>query len=216
MPPPRFAAHVLTSPDRREWVSRTVANLAVSDWGEAPRIHVDIAPGPPSRERIAAAYGEMLRVAAELAVDFTLLLEDDIEVNRHLRHNLVHWSPLREGKLILGSLYNPDVAHLAGYRSEANDEEQYSFVSELRSVLGAQAMILSRAFLNYAVIHWYDAGAGQNRRLVRLAAGFGPMEYHTPSLVQHIAVESLSGAELATARDFDPEWRWKDSMSGIV
>jgi hypothetical protein len=217
MPSPRFAAHVLTSPDRRECVSRTVANLAASDWGEAPRVHVDLAPGPVSRERIAAAYGEMLRVAAEIPADYTLLLEDDIEVNRHLRHNLRHWQPLREGKLILGSLYNPDLAHLPGYRPETNgDELQHSFVAELRSVLGAQAVILSRTFLNYAVVHWYDAGAGQNRRLVRLATAFGPLHYHTPSLVQHIAIESLHGSELATARDFDPDWRWKESANGVV
>jgi hypothetical protein len=206
--------HVLTSPERRDSVSRTVANLASSDWGEAPRIHVDIAPGPPSRERIAAAYGEMLRVAAELAVDYTLLLEDDIEVNRHLRFNLIHWSPLRDGTLVLGSLYNADVAHLSGYRAEAATDEEHSFVAELRTVLGAQAVILSRAFLNYAVMHWNDAGAGQSRRLVRLASGFGPMQYHVPSLVQHVAVDSVSGAELQTARDFDRDWRWKESGNG--
>ncbi|HEX5177594.1 MAG TPA: hypothetical protein VFV83_11215 [Chthoniobacteraceae bacterium] len=193
-----------------------MTNLAASDWGESPRIHVDIASGPPSRERVAAAYGEMLRVAAEIPADYTLLLEDDIEVNRHLRHNLLHWNPLREAKLILGSLYNPDVAHLPGYRPDAEADEQPSFVAEIRSVLGAQAVILSRAFLNYAVVHWYDAGAGQNRRLVRLASGFGPMQYHTPSLVQHIAIESLYGSELATARDFDPDWRWKESSNGML
>jgi hypothetical protein len=157
----------------------------------------------------------MLRVAAEIPADYTLLLEDDIEVNRHLRHNLLHWNPLRDGNLILGSLYNADVAHLPGYRPDADADEQHSFVAEIRSVLGAQAVILSRAFLSYAVVHWYDAGAGQNRRLVRLASGFGPMQYHTPSLVQHIAVESLYGSELATARDFDPDWRWKESGNGL-
>src|SRR5687768_9011507 len=135
MPCLSFAAHVLTSPDRRDCVSRTVASICASDWGEAPRVHVDVAPGPASRERIAAAYGEMLRVAAELAVDYTLLLEDDIEVNRYLRSNLAQWSPVRNGELFLGSLYNADVAHLSGYRTEGESDEQHSFASELRTVL---------------------------------------------------------------------------------
>jgi hypothetical protein len=40
------------------------------------------------------------------------------------------------------------------------------------------------------------------------------MQYHVPSLVQHVAVDSVSGAELQTARDFDRDWRWKESGNG--
>jgi hypothetical protein len=207
MSPPSFAAHILTLPDRRDFVSRTLASLAASDWGPAPRIHVDLAPLPPSRARVAAAYGQMLRVAAELAVDYTLLLEDDIAVNRHLRHNLSEWAPLRQGKLIMGSLHPEDVAHMPAYRPETESEEGHSFVAELRTVLGAQALILSRGFLMYAAGHWDDPGGAQSRRLVRLATEFGPMHYHVPSLVQQIAVDGMGGPQLRTARDFDPNWR---------
>ena len=205
MPAPTFAAHVLTSPERRNAIVQTVANMAASDWKEAPRIHVELSEKAPSRVRRAAAYGQMLLVAVNEATDYTLLLEDDITVNRHLRHNLCSWEPLARGQLVLGSLCSSEVAHLPGYHPDGGEE--YSFAAEIRTVLGAQALILSRGFLNYAAAHWEDGGAGQSRRLVRLAKGFGNMHYHAPSLVKHVGADFIPGAQRPDARDFDREWR---------
>jgi hypothetical protein len=205
MAAPTFAAHVLTSPERRNAIVQTVANIAASDWNEAPRVHVELSEKAPSRVRIAAAYGQMLLLAAGEATDYTLLLEDDITVNRHLRHNLCSWEPLVHGQLALGSLCSPEVAHLPGYHPEGGEE--YSFVAEIRTVLGAQALILSRGFLHYAAAHWEDGGAGQNRRLVRLAKGFGSMHYHVPSLVRHVGPDLIPRAQEHDAHDFDREWR---------
>ncbi len=204
MPPPTFAAHVLTCPERRNAMVQTVASIAASDWDQAPRIHVELSETAPSRVRIAAAYGQMLLVAAKEHADYTLLLEDDITVNRYLHHNLCAWEPLAQGKLILGSLCSPEVAHLPGYPP---DTEGYSFVAEVRTVLGAQALILSRGFLNYAAAHWEGDAAGQSRRLVRLATGFGQMHYHVPSLVQHARADSVWGRQLQNIHDFDREWQ---------
>jgi hypothetical protein len=205
VPSPSFAAHVLTCPDRRGSTVQTVANFAASDWGEAPHIHVELGEGPPSRERIAAAYGHMLTMAAAAGVDYTLLLEDEIAVNRHLRHNLRVWEPVERGELMLGSLASAEIAHLPGYRSEDGDE--HSFVAETRTVLGGQALIVSRRFLTYAAAHWGDAGVGQSRRLVRLAAEYGRMHYHVPSLVLHLGADRLWGTQLHGALDFDADWR---------
>lgn len=205
MPGPTFAAHVLTSPERRNAIVQTVANIAASDWKEAPRIHVELSEKAPSRVRIAAAYGQMLLVAAKDAADYTLLLEDEMTVSLHLRHNLCSWEPLVRGQLILGSLCSPEIAHLPGYPPDGGDE--YSFVAETRTVLGAQALILSRQFLNYAAEHWEDGGAGQSRRLVRLLKAFGNMHYHVPSLVKHVGADFISSAQRPAAHDFDREWR---------
>jgi hypothetical protein len=205
MPSPTFAAHVLTIPQRRTAMAQTVANLTASDWRGGPRIHVELDENALSRVRIAAAYGQMLLVAADQAADYTLLLEDEIIVNRHLRQNVCAWEPVERGHLILGSLCNREVAHLPGYRPDAENEP--SFVADTRMVLGAQALILSRGFLTYAAAHWEDGGAAQSRRLVRLASGFGKMHYHAPSLVQHIGVDDMDGTQRHPALDFDPDWR---------
>lgn len=202
--PPRFRAHILTCPERKEAVQRTLASLAASDWGESPHLHVDLGVGPPSRARVANACRQMLRFAAEESPDFTLLLEDDVSVCRHLRYNLLAWEPVSCGALRLGSLYSAEVAHLPGYESDSGDEA--SFVTSSRTVLGGQALLLSRDFLQHAAAHWEPTGL-QNRVLVRLASAMGPLHYHSPSLVQHVAHESLWGTALPTARDFDSHWR---------
>jgi hypothetical protein len=147
----------------------------------------------------------MLTAAAAARADYTLLLEDEIAVNRHLRHNLRAWEPVARGVLMLGSLASAEVAHLPGYRPEGGDE--HSFVAESRTVLGAQALILAQPFLAYAAAHWGDAGLGQSRRLVRLAADFGRMHYHAPSLVLHLGVDRLWRASPKSAVDFDEDWR---------
>lgn len=201
---PRFRAHILTCAERKDVVQRTLASIAASDWGEAPHLHVDLGAGPPSRTRIALAYRQMLHFAVEDGADFSLLLEDDIAVCRHLRHNLLAWAPVATSTLRLGSLYSAEVAHLPGYDSESSEESP--FATSSRTVLGGQALLLSRDFLRHAAENW-DATELRNRVLVRLAKAFGPVHYHSPSLVQQVAHESLWGTPLQTAGDFNADWR---------
>ena len=205
MAPPSFAVHILTAPVRRDYIVQTVASLAATDLGVSPHLHVECATGSPSRTRIAMAYGEMLAVAADAAADYVLLLEDQISANRFLRHNLLRWKPLAKGELHLGSLVAPDVAHLPGHLPESDDE--HSFLSESRTVLGAHSLILSCRFVTYAAAHWKDSGLTQSRRLIRLASEFGSMQYHLPSLTHNSSIDSGPVGEPQCAADFDPEWR---------
>lgn len=206
MRPVTFAVHILTSPARRDLVVQTVGNLAASDLESSPHLHVDLSTEGPSRTRIAMAYGEMLEVAASSTSDFVLLLEDQIQANRFLRHNLSHWRPVADGTLSLGSLVAPDVAHLPGYLPKSGDE--HSFLAEGRTVLGAHSLILSHRFVSYAAAHWKDSGSTQSRRLLRLASEFGTMAYHAPSLVYNPAIDGPpEGHSHGSAADFDLEWR---------
>lgn len=70
----------------------TLDSIARSDWGEAVELFVqdnDITGDP--RYCQTENYRRLLeRVVAE-APDYALILEDDVQVNRYLRHNLEHW-----------------------------------------------------------------------------------------------------------------------------
>src|SRR5262249_56209401 len=105
---PRIKLHVVTYPANRDSLEQTLASIRVSDWGEEPTVLVQPDEWPVGRESGSRNRRRALEAAAADGCDFALVLEDDVRVNRHLRHNL-HTIPLvRRDECDYLSLFVPD------------------------------------------------------------------------------------------------------------
>jgi hypothetical protein len=194
---------MLSCPDREQVRAQTLANLAATDWDEEPRVVVDETSYERRQERQEKTALRLLLEAIDDGSPFVLFLEDDLEFNRHLRHNLERWPPVEEARdgHFFASLYNPSV--LARHR----DTERACFVAEPDCVYGSLAIILSRAMVRFATAHWHEVPGMQDIKLSRLAAPLCPLLYHSPSLVQHVGEASTWGGQHHQAIDYEAYWR---------
>ena len=146
----------------------------------------------------------LLEQAIADQAELILFLEDDLEFNRHLRHNLENWSPARDlgpDSHFFASLYNPSIRE----RKVCLDEAW--FMADPDYVYGSQAFLLSTATARYQVQHWLEVPGAADIKMSRLAAPVCAIYYHQPSLVQHRPVASVWGGPYHAARDFQPDWR---------
>jgi ADP-heptose:LPS heptosyltransferase len=199
----RFEACVISCPERKALLDQTLQRLAATDWGSTPvRVERDTGTSTDRRQRMTRTAYRALRRSLRSSADYLLFLEDDLEFNRHLRHNLECWRPVRERRVTLASLYNPSLPELAC------DPAAHCSVVAAGSMYGSQALLLSREAVRYLVAHWEEAEGLQDLRMARLASRLGqPIFYHVPSLVEHVGVRSTWGGREHHARDFDPVWR---------
>jgi glycosyltransferase involved in cell wall biosynthesis len=198
-------AFMASCDERREVCDRTLARFAITDWGEPPVVVIDRAAHERVLDRMNDTSRRVLERAVAEADDIFLYLEDDLEFNRSLRHDLEHWPPLVDrlaGDHFFGSLYNPDVVAVA------SQQDPRSFtVAEPDKVYGSQAFVLSVATARWILDHWDDVPGLPDIRFSRLAARRSPIYYHRPSLVQHRPVDSTWGGTQHAANDFSPNWR---------
>lgn len=201
----KLAAFMMSCPARALVRASTLQSFAESDWkGE---IEVVLDEGGQEREHlrnITTTWRRLIEMALGRDADFYLLMEDDLEFNRHIEHNLRCWPPLRarhRGMPFFGSLYNPARAYL--WRHEA----EHYFVAAPYEVWGAQALVLSRASADYLLRHWDEVDGPPDLKMPRLSARLGPVYYHMPSLVQHTGTVSTWGGIQHTARDYDGHFR---------
>jgi hypothetical protein len=200
---PRIAAVMITCAERETVRRKTLTNLAQTDWGDLPlEVQVDEGEGDDhARRQTACAFAALSR-ALERPWDYVLFLEDDLEFNRFIRHNLEHWEPLRNGRAHLGSLYNPRL------RVIANDVKSRSRIVPARIIFGSQALILSRPALRHVVSHWEEIRGMQDIRISRLAGQLhSGTFFHAPSLVQHVGKQSASGGGFHYSIDYDANWK---------
>jgi len=200
---PKIEACMITCQERAKLRARTLRNLAATDWGEHPvRLQLDDGDSEDRQERQTQASYRALRHGIESKADYLLFLEDDLEFNRFIRHNLLSWRLLREGRLTLAGLYNP------GLKPVACDVRTNSMVVGANTVFGSQALLLSLATAKHILRHWNTVQGMQDIRISRLAGRLnGPIFYHVPSLVQHVGVKSVWGGTFHQSRDFDPNWK---------
>lgn len=183
---------------------KTLHSLQNSDWGERPRVEIDQSTATRRQERQEQTALSLLSRALAEGAELLLFVEDDLQFNRHLRHNLTHWYPLsqvRTGDDYFGSLYNP------GIRELARNEVQAFMVADPFAVYGSQAFILSLTTARYIVAHWDEVPGMQDIKMSRLAARMCPIHYHIPSLVQHVGSDSVWGGSYHYANDFDADWK---------
>src|SRR2546421_1491254 len=92
----RFRAYMTSCDARREVCALSAAALAATDWGEPPIIVWDEAPFDRIQTRIEHTGRRLLQRAVDETEDLFLFLEDDVEFNQSLRHNLEDWPPIAE------------------------------------------------------------------------------------------------------------------------
>ena len=198
-------AFMTSCEERREVRDRSLTGLAATDWGEPAVVVMDRARHERRQSRIDDTSRCLLERAVADADDLFLYLEDDLEFNQSLRHNLEHWPPLverRPQEHFFGSLYNPNVVAVR------SDQDPRTFaVADPGKVYGAQAFVLSVASARWILDHWNDVEGLPDIKLSRLAARRSPIYYHRPSLVQHRPVSSTWGGAEHQAIDFSSIWR---------
>ena len=189
---------------RDEVRAATLERLGATDWQADVVVVLDEVQAERAQERQERTSRRLLEMAAAEKVGFVLFLEDDLEFNAHLRHNLTHWSPLLstgpDGPL-LASLYDPGVAALSW------DQDRAFSIAYPELVYGSQALLLSGATVSSVLAGWDTVPGMQDIKISRLAARAGPIYYHRPSLVQHIDAPSTWGGPRHWADDFSPSWR---------
>jgi predicted O-methyltransferase YrrM len=199
-----MAAFMLSCPARAAVCARTLRRLAATDWGRTPTLVVDDTRCERRQDRQEQTARRMLQRAISEAgdADLLLLLEDDLEFNRHLRHNLACWPPvadLHRGDHFFGSIYDPGV-----HRRSAVD--RHCWEADPDAVYGSQAFVIAPATARYVEERWDEVAGMQDIRISRLAAAVCPVLYHAPSLVQHVGEESVWGGPFHTATDYDAAW----------
>jgi hypothetical protein len=137
--------------------------------------------------------------------EFVLLLEDDLIFNKHLRHNLVNWQPLRTAcgsDHFFATLFNPAATVARGDCRLRHAEVQPA------SARGAQALVLSHRTLGYLVTCWGMLPAMHaDVKMAKLAGRVCRIFRHVPSLVQHVGLESVWGGPFIAAADFNKHWK---------
>jgi hypothetical protein len=202
----RIEACIISCSPRAESLDKTLRNLRASDWADRP-VHVemdrsaDASPQIRQTETAFAALQAMVRTPAT----HVLFLEDDVQFNFNVVHNLVNWRPLAQGLTLFASLYNPGGRPLA-----CSFRDNYS-IGSTNTCFGSQALVIARDALKFVLDHWNEIEGMQDIRISRLIAKLQPqMFYYTPSLVQHVGKESTWGGGFHSAGDFDPVWKAPD------
>jgi hypothetical protein len=213
---PRIGAFLVTYPANAASLALTLESIRASDWGEEPAVVTQPADWPPGWDSGPRNYRRALEAAASDGCDFALVLEDDVRVNRHLRHNLLTNPLVARDQCDYLSLYIPDLIadpwerreeHL-GYRLARPRYAGSNALWSRSRVWGAQGLLLSRRFVLAALARWDRLASGQDTRVISVCAEFGlPLWYTAPCLVEHAPLGSAFGTPTAHAPDFDPDFR---------
>lgn len=192
---------MISCPERAEVCRQTLANLRRTDWPGQVLVFLDQGTHPDRVVRITENARRLIRAALDWPRwTHLLFLEDDLDFNRHLHHNLTHWRPLCENAVTLASLYNPCI------RSEFELPPFHYFIADPEAVYGCQAYLIERSCVAYIEEHFNEMPAPPDIKFSRLAARRGPIYYHLPSLVQHVGTHSVWGGHFHQARDFAAEF----------
>jgi hypothetical protein len=201
----RFQVRMVSCRERDEVRARTLESWRQTDWGAEPPVDLDESDALAVAERIEETWLRALRAALADGAEFALVVEDDLEFNHFLRHNLERWPPLRalqSGDLpFFGSLYR------VHQRVLWQNPVQRCALAAPESYWGAQALVVSRGTARYLLDRWEGGGRAHDIKAARLAAQVGPIHCHLPALVQHRIGPSTWGGGTHQAPDFDPRFR---------
>jgi len=213
---PRFFAAVISYPENLDQARRTLADFAASDWGSEPAFFLQPPDWPKDKPSASANYRRALATAAADGCDFALILEDDVRVVRHLRHNLSTIPIVARRQSDYLSLFIPDLIfdpwereepHL-GYRVARPRYEGPDARWEKYRLWGSQAYLLSRRLLLALLERWDSLDGGQDARVITVCNELKlPMYYTHPCLVEHVPAVTAFGTPIAYAPDFDSEFR---------
>src|SRR2546422_863493 len=125
-------------------------------------IELDEGNGDNHQQRQTRCAYRALKKSLERGEDYVLFLEDDLDFNRHLRHNLHNWEPVKAKRITLASLYNPKVRELAC------DLRSHARIVAPKAVFGSQAFLISRDTLEYVLRRWHEVAGMQDIKISRL------------------------------------------------
>ncbi|WP_436794245.1 hypothetical protein [Actinospongicola halichondriae] len=206
MRPVAIVAYISTMTTRRDVRAQTIESLLSTDWTTPPVAVIDQGRFAVGGSNSTDNAREVLeRASAADGWDLLLFLEDDVDFNQHLLHNLENWPPivdLEPGDHFCASLYDPDIGSL----DPTQDGETYRIVDPLLTY-GSQAILLSRPTLDWILDNFRAHIGLSDIRIFHLAARKTPIFYHRPSLVQHRAVPSMWGGVAHQAKNYDPTFR---------
>lgn len=223
------------SPDLFVWVqtskhrdpSAALANIEASDIGtDYLRIHDD--NDWPDFDALQVWWKEQWFSIAEQAkasgCRYVLRLEDDIVVNRHIRHNVLTWPALQQDDFGYGTLFCPDYWGFGGALLQI-DKDLTARRGDLSE--GAQGQVLKTEHI-LETIQQTDEARNRDGQIVplsfdwsvsRAAAQLGRTSYvHLPALVNvtEISLRSSLSRHLPTdtsethcwgTKQFSPRWK---------
>jgi hypothetical protein len=195
---------MMSCAERQSVREDTLRNLKHTDWDDDVVVEIDQSSAERRQERQEIlAYRLLQRVESDGA-ECMLFLEDDLDFNVHLRHNLEKWAPLQRlggDDHFFGSIYNPNI------RVRSNEPTRAFFIAEPECVYGSQAFVVTRVTVAHIIANWQHIPGMQDIKMSRLAARVSHIYYHVPSLVQHRKVQSLWGGPEHWAANFDRTWK---------
>jgi hypothetical protein len=194
---------MISCAERQKICQQTRKIFESTDWEDLPiRLHLDRDSGVDYRRRRSQCAYLALQSSLEGDGDYVLLLEDDLDFNRYLSHNLHRWHPLQSRRVTIASLCNPSV------RESACDARHNTRIVASHCALGNQAFLISKPTVNYLVGNWNNVHGTLDLKISRLAGRLGrPFLYHAPSLVQRKGKAGPWSEGVHRAVDFDPNWR---------
>jgi hypothetical protein len=213
---PKIKAFIVTYPANRDSLALTLASIQESDWAVDPIIidqPPEWTPGGPSAP---ANYKRALEAAKESDCDFALILEDDVRVSKHLRHNLLTLPLVRRDQCDYLSLFVPDLLgdpwerHETplGYRVAKARYGGPDRLWEKHRVWGVQAILFSRRLLLETLSRWDRLQGVQDARVMGVCGELGvPLYYSSPCWVDHAPLRSGYNTPLAYAPDFAPDFK---------
>jgi ADP-heptose:LPS heptosyltransferase len=194
---------MISCEERKRYRKQSLQKLVRTDWEGYP-VHVQIEKpqvGSIQERETAAAY-LALKESLRRKSDYILLLEDDVECNLHLRHNLINWAPLQSGAAEVAVLCS------SGVREFACDIRNNFRVLESHYIIDSAAFLFSRETARGLVKHWNELEGRWNCRVSFLAEQLSKQILcHAPSLVRRTMRKSIQGKVPRQAIDFDPEWK---------
>ncbi|MGH7172711.1 MAG: class I SAM-dependent methyltransferase, partial [Gemmataceae bacterium] len=212
---PRLRAYCVSYPANQHSLRLTLENFRQGDWGEEPMVFMQPDDWPKGKPSASRNYRRVLEHAYEDGCDFALILEDDVRVNRRLRHNLTNLPLLRRDQCDYLSLFMPDLIvspwlrderHL-GYRLAKPLYAGPNQLWERHRIWGSQGYVLSRRFLRAALERWDRLNEGQDTRVMTICRELQlPLWYSCPCLVEHAPLTSAFGTPSARAPDFDADF----------
>jgi hypothetical protein len=213
---PRIGLFVVTYQANAASLAATLASIRESDWGEEPVVVMQPEDWPVSRESGSRNFKRAFQAAVDGKYDFALVLEDDVRVGQHLRHNVFANPLVKRDQCDYLGLFIPDLIadpwqrqelHL-GYRLAKPRYAGPNALWERNRIWGSQGCLLSRRLLIAALERWDRLVEGQDTRILSVCAEFQlPLWYTAPCLVEHAPVRSAFGTPDAYAPDFDAEFR---------
>lgn len=200
--PPKFLLTILTCHNRQQVLANTLASLTASDWDTEPLIRPDKHQLPnPCESQTKASYDILNEANQRTDYDYLLFCEDDIAVNKHIRHNLNQWLPVVHGFALVATLYNT-------IHEQPQQPTYHLFQPDVLG--GSQAIIIKRSWLPEVLNQWesFHPSLMQDLRIYRSLAKLGqPLYVHNPGLVQHQDTPSTWNGPRHNAITFDEEWK---------